>query len=343
MRSDMRNPKLHSRHHGFAFTEVLFAVAVLGIGFIMIAAIFPVAIQQSKTNSEETVGSTIARGGVGYLSKAAERTAFPATGGSTVGPVTVGRIYSFNDERIGNTTEREALWNSIRHNLILPQDPRYAFVPFYRRDGAPADNSTWSAHAQVILVPVEVRNGDQFTAADVLPDTGTPDYRTFAPELVHVKLYEGDINPDRLVFFDGDTNAANPVDVPAAAEGAYVIISEDRLGDDGSTTFIEAYGQAHGRIYRLARATGNTGEWELFPGNDMNLVYGADGNVGTNDDIHENIPARAANDLDDSGDPADAYLVSRRLQDPAVAPSATNLFEGPAMPVGVYTTFIRVP
>ena len=37
------------RHRGFSFTEVLFAVIILGIGFIMIAAIFPVALMQSPT------------------------------------------------------------------------------------------------------------------------------------------------------------------------------------------------------------------------------------------------------------------------------------------------------
>jgi len=42
---------------GYSFTEVMFAVVVLGIGFIMIAAMFPVAIQQSQLTSEETTAA----------------------------------------------------------------------------------------------------------------------------------------------------------------------------------------------------------------------------------------------------------------------------------------------
>src|ERR1700728_2071132 len=38
---------LPGRDGGFTFIEVLFAVILLGIGFTMIAGIFPVAIQQS--------------------------------------------------------------------------------------------------------------------------------------------------------------------------------------------------------------------------------------------------------------------------------------------------------
>jgi hypothetical protein len=52
---------------GFSFTEILFAIMILGIGFIMVAAMFPVAIQQTETSRQETVGAAIARGGVDYV------------------------------------------------------------------------------------------------------------------------------------------------------------------------------------------------------------------------------------------------------------------------------------
>ncbi len=38
---------------GFSFIEVMFAVVVLGIGFIMVSAMFPVAIQQTQLNVED--------------------------------------------------------------------------------------------------------------------------------------------------------------------------------------------------------------------------------------------------------------------------------------------------
>ena len=49
-----------SKISGYSFTEVMFAVVVLGIGFIMIAAMFPVAISQSKLTQEETNAAAIA-------------------------------------------------------------------------------------------------------------------------------------------------------------------------------------------------------------------------------------------------------------------------------------------
>src|SRR5689334_3052921 len=56
---------------GFSFAEVLFAVVVLGIGFIMVAAIFPVAIQQSKATQDETSAAAAARAAVAELQQLA--------------------------------------------------------------------------------------------------------------------------------------------------------------------------------------------------------------------------------------------------------------------------------
>ena len=54
----LRSPCLRSS--GFSFVEVLFAVIILGVGFIMIAAVFPVAIRQTKSTIDETSAATIA-------------------------------------------------------------------------------------------------------------------------------------------------------------------------------------------------------------------------------------------------------------------------------------------
>src|SRR6478672_4135434 len=69
MRFVQRYPVFARRHGrgrrgGFSFPEVLFAVAVLGIGFIMVAAIFPVAIMQTQAALEESTGTTVVRNGV---------------------------------------------------------------------------------------------------------------------------------------------------------------------------------------------------------------------------------------------------------------------------------------
>jgi hypothetical protein len=52
---------------GYSFPEVMFAVVVLGIGFIMLAAIFPVAVKQSKLTGDETRALALARSVVGSV------------------------------------------------------------------------------------------------------------------------------------------------------------------------------------------------------------------------------------------------------------------------------------
>src|SRR5438094_10393216 len=69
---NLRIPVCHGRvgrafRRGFTFTEVMFAVILLGIGFIMLAGMFPVAIQQTQTNVEESTASTIAQAATRYL------------------------------------------------------------------------------------------------------------------------------------------------------------------------------------------------------------------------------------------------------------------------------------
>src|SRR5438477_2700389 len=58
---------IHYPRRGFSFAEVMFAVIILGIGFIMIAAIFPVAIQQGKATNDETTGAANAKAQVAIL------------------------------------------------------------------------------------------------------------------------------------------------------------------------------------------------------------------------------------------------------------------------------------
>src|SRR5438132_9628212 len=59
------NPRFFRR--GFTFTEVMFAVILLGIGFIMLAGMFPVAIQQTQMNMEESTASAVVQAAAQYM------------------------------------------------------------------------------------------------------------------------------------------------------------------------------------------------------------------------------------------------------------------------------------
>src|SRR6266550_8059379 len=74
-----RTPNPLSRR-GFTFTEVMFAVILLGIGFIMLAGMFPVAIQQTQTNVEESTASTVVQAAKHYLEQTMTQADLPPTG-----------------------------------------------------------------------------------------------------------------------------------------------------------------------------------------------------------------------------------------------------------------------
>src|SRR5688572_33013541 len=98
-----------ARQGGFNFAEVLFAVMILGIGFIMTAAIFPVALTQTKLTQEETAGSGIARGGANFLEQIATDAIMPVS---------------------GNQVRALDQVAAARGGLLTSADNRYAWVAF---------------------------------------------------------------------------------------------------------------------------------------------------------------------------------------------------------------------
>src|SRR3954454_22652181 len=140
--SAIRNPQSAIPRAGFTFVEVLFAVMILGIGFIMIAGIFPVAINQTQLNGEETVGAALARNGVHYLEQLPYSQINPPTG-----PLAAdGQVHPYDGTLLGQ----------VGGNLISPEDARYAWVPFYRRGTDPITAQPPTS-AKVIVVACRAR------------------------------------------------------------------------------------------------------------------------------------------------------------------------------------------
>jgi hypothetical protein len=75
---------------------VLFAVMILGIGFIVVAAIFPVAIQQTGASSEDGRAAAVARSAVAIVQQNVRSADLPTTGVPGENP----RIASFRDPQI---------------------------------------------------------------------------------------------------------------------------------------------------------------------------------------------------------------------------------------------------
>ena len=274
-----RHPVIRSR--GFSFAEVLFAVIILGIGFILVAAIFPVAIQQTQSTVDDAAAAQAARGAAGVIAAVptlvpnpkylvnptnAQLTANPAVAVRqlTVFPPTVKNYVPSGAADIPPpavvvpfTGFRGDL---VAGNLVNATDPRFAYVPFYRREnGSPV--------AQLIVIAISARNRPVYDPAVDATIPGT----VYAGPTVTPALHgavAGMVTPDYVSLTGGS---------PAAwvGEGCPVPTLAGSL-----------------RSYRLGRAlmlTSPATRYEMDPADALAAAPGPDGLWGTADDIYDGV------------------------------------------------------
>ncbi len=300
----------HRHRCAFSFAEVMFAVVILGVGFIMVAAIFPVAIQQSQTTAQEGIAAAISRQAVNTMISVPKTTPslesplrsdhptdfsiFPPTikyhvpgaAGSGVIEHPPAVVVPFTGAR----------WALTKANFILPDDSRYAYVPFYKRENN-------SPVAQLIVVAVEVRNRSTYDpAVDV----------NYYPAIVKATVTQGSfaqigtattITPAYIAINGGVPHEGDSVLVPLTVAGASM---------------------PRGRTYRLGRQT-VSGTFELDAADGLSQAdhlsggAGNDGYWATSDDAFDNL------------------IVSKQVQlyptltlQPSVAYAAINYYPGSA-------------
>jgi len=293
---------------GFAFTEVLFAVMVLGIGFIMIAAMFPVTIKQTQATLEESVAAAMAREALAYLQTQATDNNFPSTCQFPDAPA---QVYSMPQAPTPKGVQPFAGWYATRGNYINTKNPRLAWVPLYMR--SETTQSGLAPYAQVIMIAVQARNMENYEPEDVIPQTGFQS--VLEPRAIKVSLSYDYTN------FHGRITIR---DLPnLAARDAYVVIANDQ----SSGAPRNVVGQSNGRIYRLGNPIDEAGGvWALAPDGDMiRKNFNSPGSISAGDD----------NDLNN----ADAYIIGRGYTDPTKPGQG---YSGPAQDIGVYTGFIRI-
>jgi hypothetical protein len=351
LQSQIANRKL--KISGYSFPEVMFAVVVLGIGFIMIAAIFPVAIAQSKSTADESTAAAMARGAANTLSRLAYNTQtvppppvlmWP-TGAAGGGPSFPGIVRPFD-----LTTEA---WTQTRGTLISFEDPRYAYVPLYRRDGDPVlpllpnPRGLVDNKAQVYIFVVQCRSTARpatggvsigSTPANVPARTALAfdqydvglDIAIGNPSIPGVSAPTPLTNPNNLwphqIIITALTNNAAGPDTMTVTQAPNTTAGPNENTPDAIAEGAYVVVATTGRIYHIgapvagapATPAGNPTQWELQPGGDITITTNAE-------DITTNTPA---------------WVVGReRLPGTAAAPGG---FIGPAQDVAIYTTFIPV-
>ena len=320
---------------GFAFTEILFAVMVLGIGFIMLAAMFPVTIKQTQLTVDDSVASGVARSAIAYLGSPGINTDtnFPPTddiptSGLFPNPVPPPKVRSM-PAAVAPGSAASAIgpgWLATRGNYISAKNPRYAWVPLYMR-GHTADEKP-SPYAQVFVIVTQSRNQDQYQThpspernySDVQDrqGAGPQDRTTLEPRLTTVSLeYDSNKLRGKMTIDAGARDLA--------ASGAYVIVADDHLGDMEPPKRVK--GQSNGRIYRLGNPVDEAnGVWELAPEADMIRVNDKD-------------PSKIVVGDDNNLNGAYAYIIGRGYGDPG---NPAGGYSGPAQDIGIYTGFIRI-
>lgn len=234
---DVRSVRSHRRRArpAFTFLEVLFAIIVLGIGFIMVAAMFPAALQQTRVAVEDTTAGAIwVDAHRKFIDIARTQVVPPKVPPAYVldlnmpGTGTAGQndsvIFSFNDAdprltqpspTATTATKRQVLWDAARANIILEGDARFACVPMFRRGLDSVGNP--SGDALLYLVVVRSRNKPFYSA--VGPNANTSD-------LMAYKGGNYNTAPDRMTNLD-------PVkfDVTVSSGAGGETISFDKIYD----------------------------------------------------------------------------------------------------------------
>jgi type II secretory pathway pseudopilin PulG len=333
------------RRSAFSFIEIMFAVIILGIGFIMVAALFPVAIQQTQASSNDVVATAYANELSQSLSSVLSSTDLPPTGQSSagavpcyasIGPVQVGNYNGpgsvaiatstlFATNPFANTTPTPppyvaSPWtagNKVTGAIISSTNPQYGCVLFYSRDeGNGAANVAPSNSANVIAIVTQNQNSVS-TGYLAGYDTGTSATPQKQPATlqgwpINVAIYSnvkgtavGLATHSLAVIPSGDTTAA--------ATGAFIVIAQDNCSNTPPTPM---YGHFNGRIFRLGARRrdldsrfSNAAVWELQPGYDF--IMDAPGTPYYTSQIPDSNPY------------ANAFIVGRQLLNGAYAPGAT--------------------
>jgi hypothetical protein len=321
-------PDRKSPRRGFSFVEILFAVMILGIGFIMIAGIFPVAISQTQSNGDETIAATTARQAAAIIGSMPNTSALMVSDGTVhrFGPGTP--VASITG--VGTTGDPDqALWRELNGSQVLSEDPRYAWVPFYcRRNDAYGLPGDW---AQITIFGVRVRNHAAYVPSMAaggdlaLSGTGPTATATLIGTPVTVKISTSStalngadqitfvtggaqVAPGTFVILAGYPAANNPPNVPPAAV--------DPTGTPAGSSAV-------GWVLKVGTPTGTANVYYLQPGGDIKN-------------------STASTYRPSTGTVFSAFIVGQG-SDPDNPPPAglpPTVFTGGAQDVMAYTTFI---
>jgi type II secretory pathway pseudopilin PulG len=203
------------RRGGFSFVEILFAVIILGLGFIMLAAIFPVGIAQQQLTIDNSVAMALSRSGGNTIQTLAVQTTAPNPAELDVVGITP--THPVNPLMADQ-------WGVYSGSMISASDPRYAWSFVYRR-------ATASTEATVYIFTIRARNVEAFGVPSITRVTSAgSDYypADIEPQPVQITLiYDTMGGKADVADVGGATTPMDPAPNArrAAAEGAFIVMA----------------------------------------------------------------------------------------------------------------------
>jgi hypothetical protein len=242
---------------------------------------------------------------------------------------------------------------AARGNFINAKNPRYAWVPLYRR-GLYLVNGTWTPEptATVIMILVQSRNRTEYTSLpQPLASDPTKSWTDFMPFDGYPQAWNGKLPPQSSFITSTLEPALTPITLKydattghgvmtfpsyatqvtaKPATGTYVIIASN---DNTPTVPGSKKEDAIGRIYQLGAPRDEYNQmWELTPGGDMFRQSPSTLTAGDDNDLPDSTKVLA-------------YIIGRGYAD------MTQTFDilkpdrgylGPAQDIGIYTGFIQI-
>ncbi len=353
MNQFVQQPHVRRERRAFSIIEILFALIILGIGFIMIAALLPVAARQTEQSSDQATAAAVADMFFELIKSAGaeeKQDMLPTYNGNIFGGIgTTSALFAVNPPVLSFARDT-GVWQRYGANSIYEPDPRFAWVGLYQRQPTQAPSAV--LHVLVAKAPAR-----EFTAVDLFgpakEDTNYGRTSNLTPRVIRFRLVEGGSQPDLLLVRRSPTNVATVGGVrgwEAVAPGAFVVIAYDGSpsylpGEDVTT----GRGRLHGRSVRVgqrrpdkdvAEGTNIFDAWELLPGFDMPVGAGVGGpgpdrKMFTDDDDWS-LPSP----LDSATKPdAWGYILGRPFRNPI---RADDGFEGDAMDIAYFSTTISL-
>lgn len=305
---------------------------VLGLGFIMIAAMFPVTISQTQATVQETNGAGLARGGFEAVANSSQLGKLLATAGGNFSASQCPVVPIAKKIPITGTNypEPEDVWKDLAANFINSQNPRFGWTALYRR----ASNDDI---AQVFIIATQCRTRSAYDAGKDILRPGTPPSANIEanlePRLVGLTSLLKQADGSTELYIQKPPAPAGLRVEGIVAEGAYLIIADVQASGPGDASRPPV--ELNGRIFQLGpRINFNTGPttpmvFKAQAGTELSVKEKGFGTVPSNKPVLAYIVGRGY---------SDAYLSQTSPQ-----PPIDTDFEGVAQDIGIYVGYVKIP